>query len=324
MPSSCPQEPLGVAVVGVGSAGRQHMEAIRATPGLGIVAVVDADPAAAARAAAEGLPVHTLEDAVADDAVRLVAVCTPPGDRAAVVAAVLGAGRHLLVEKPPARGPAELEWILRAAEAARTGAAVMFQHRFVLPPALHEGAPERFAGAVGTLLVSRPRSRDHYDSAGWRSTVDRALGGVTAHLGVHYVDLACQLLGVPVAIRPMARTDAAPGIDVRLCGHVSFTSGAELAVIVTSRASARHEHLTVLGAADRVELRGGVLEAEVDGRALAVPSRPAATLRAEVYGRVGESVRSGAPLGLAALHRSRGVVDVLDGLLAPATAVASR
>lgn len=201
----------GIAVVGFGNAGRQHVAAIMAVGGTRLAGVVEIDPVAAGRASASGLPVRPLREVLEDDAVDLLALCVPPGGRSPITADALAAGKHLLVEKLPARCAAELGELMLAAKRAGCLAGVMFQHRFALPEPLRAGAPERFANAAAGLLVSRPRSRTHYRAGDWRSRPETAVGGVTAHLGVHYLDLACQLLGEPVTVRPLARMDAAPG-----------------------------------------------------------------------------------------------------------------
>lgn len=305
----------GIAVVGFGNAGRQHVAAIMAVGGTRLAGVVEIDPVAAARASASGLPVRPLREVLDDGAVDLLALCVPPGDRPPITADALAAGKHLLVEKLPARCAAELGELMLAARRAGCLAGVMFQHRFALPEPLRAGAQERFANAAASLLVSRPRSRTHYRAGDWRSRPETAVGGVTAHLGVHYLDLACQLLGEPVTVRPLARMDAAPGIDVQMCGHVSFRGGAQLAVTVTSRAAVRHEQLTVLGERDWVEVRAGAATGELDGKPLATPARPAAELRAAVYRELAGAVRGGPAPDLTALSRSVGVATVLDGLL---------
>jgi predicted dehydrogenase len=306
---------VGIAVVGFGNAGRQHVEAIGAVPDALLVAVVDTDPDGVRRATDARLPVLPLSTVLADPTVGLVALCVPPGERPSLTEAALAAGKHLLVEKPPARSAAELEDLLLAAARARRLAGVMFQHRYALPEPLRTGAPERFANGVATLLIARPRAAAHY-RAGWRSRPETAAGGVAVHLGVHYLDLACQLLGEPVAVRPLSRTDATPGIDVEVCGHVSFRCGAEMSVTVTSRVAVRYEQLTVLGEHDWVELRSGAATGMLDGQQIATPARPAHDLRTAVYQELVEAVRGGSAPDLAALSRSVGVATVLDGLLA--------
>jgi UDP-N-acetyl-2-amino-2-deoxyglucuronate dehydrogenase len=314
---------VGVAVVGYGNAGRQHVAALAEATGAYAAAVVESDPTAAGQARAAGLAVRDLDDVLADETIPALALCLPPGARVAIARSATAAGKHLLLEKPPARTPAELAELLTLTTDSGLNAAVMFQHRFTLPAAVRHGGPDMFAGAIASLTISRQRADAHYRQAGWRSDPRDALGGVTAHLGVHYLDLACQLLGTPVAVVPFGRTEAAPGIDTQLCGHVAFESGAQLTVAVTSRSVARFEQLTVLGANDWLEIKSGVVTGTVAGQPIAHTSRPAAQLRAEVYGEFAGAVSGRWPLDLAGLARSRGVAAVLDGLLnTPVTAAA--
>ncbi|MEV4807853.1 Gfo/Idh/MocA family oxidoreductase [Nonomuraea sp. NPDC049421] len=310
-----------LAIIGYGNAGRQHLAAAGAMAGVTVARVVDTDPAATRGI---GPPVGSLESVLADERIEVVAVCLPPGPRAAVVSACQSAGKHVIVEKPPARTGAELESLLVNGAAAGVLSAVMFQHRFALPPVLRSGAPERFAGAGATLMVSRHRPPAHYASPGWRSLPDEAAGGVVAHLGVHYLDLACQLLGTPVEVRLAHREDAAPSIDVRLSCSIGFANGAELTAMITSRSALRLEHLTVAGAGDWFELRDGAAHGEVDGVRIAEPRRAAGELRGQVYREVLAAVRGEGPLDLAALGRSRGVTTLLDGVRARPSLPAAR
>src|SRR6185436_15268314 len=128
-------------------AGRQHLDAIDRTAGGWLVAAVEDDPVTADRARAAGVPVRPFAEVLADPAVDLVALCVPPGDRPPIIADALAAGKHLLVEKVPARSASELDELLAATHRANRSAGVMFQHRFALPESLRNGAPQRFAHA---------------------------------------------------------------------------------------------------------------------------------------------------------------------------------
>jgi predicted dehydrogenase len=274
--------------------------------------VVETDPAVAATSSA---PVRNLDDVLADVAVDVVAVCLPPGERAGVVRAAITARKHLILEKPPALDVAELDTTLKACERAGLLAAVMCQHRFALPAATWGAeSAQRFGGATASIVVSRPRPDAHY-SSGWRGLRDSAGGGVTAHLGVHYLDLACQLLGAPVRVQRLTRTEAAPGIDVRLDGLVEFAGGGTLTVAITSRSSARMEHLTVLGSDSWIEVRDGATNGALGQRPLGGPARPAAELRTQVYREIASAVTRHAQLDRASLLRARPVTLCLQGFL---------
>ncbi|NBE92566.1 MULTISPECIES: Gfo/Idh/MocA family protein [unclassified Nonomuraea] len=305
-------EPVRVAVVGLGNAGQQNIAAVSKVSSAEVVAITEPDPVVAART---DLPVRPMAEVLADPNVQVVALCLPPGDRYEMATAAFRASKHVLVEKPPARCPAELSAMLAAAHRAERHAAVMFQHRFALPETLRIGASAHFADAMASLMVSRPRKASHYADGGWRSRPDKALGGVTAHLGVHYLDVACQLLGEPVQVTLLDRTDAAPGIDTQLCGHVAFDSGAQLTIAVTSRSPGRFEQLTVHGANAWIELNGGRLVGRIADEEVYQDARPALELRACVYTELALSVQNGVPPRVSSLDRSSGVTMILHGLL---------
>ncbi|WP_280296068.1 Gfo/Idh/MocA family protein [Nocardia abscessus] len=302
---------VGVAVVGLGNAGQGHIAALGNCPEYQVVAGVEPDTEVARRAS---IPIRDFTEILQDDATDIVAFCLPPGGRAELVAGALRSGKHVLVEKPPAQDVAELDDLTSTARAAGRFAGVMFQHRLCLPDqltAMDPSAPaERFAGATGSLVVSRPRG-DTYYGHGWRSRAAVAMGGVTAHLGVHYLDLACQVLGPIADAEVLSRIEAAPGVDSELIGHIRFVSGAALNLTVTSRSKHRCEHLTILGPNDRLEIRDGACTGEFAGEAFTHTARPAMELRAEVYRRLAIAVRTGSNLGVIALSRSRTITDAL-------------
>ena len=110
--------PIGVGIVGMGQIARvQHLPALAATAGLKLLAV--ANPVAVA--VPDGVSLHGSLDALLAEAngVDAVAICTPPQVRYDLARAALDAGRHVLLEKPPAATPAEI--VSLASHAERLG-----------------------------------------------------------------------------------------------------------------------------------------------------------------------------------------------------------
>lgn len=109
---------LRIAIVGFGKIARdQHVGAIAAVPGATLTAV------ASRNASVPGLPhFATLEELLErGPPIDAVSLCTPPQVRRAQAAAALAAGKHVMLEKPPGTGVAELDpLIAMAAEAKRT------------------------------------------------------------------------------------------------------------------------------------------------------------------------------------------------------------
>lgn len=106
---------LKLALVGLGKIARdQHLPAIEATSGARLAAI------ASRNAGLDGLPSYaTIEDLLAaEPEIDAVTLCTPPEGRFGQAMAALGAGKHVMLEKPPGATLAEVEALRRAAEAA--------------------------------------------------------------------------------------------------------------------------------------------------------------------------------------------------------------
>src|SRR5688500_12366199 len=96
-------EPIGVAVVGVGRMGKHHARTYKKLPGVRLVAVVDADTERAATVADEfGCAYCTKVSELLDQfpGVRAVSVAVPTVHHAAAAAPLLQRGIACLVEKP--------------------------------------------------------------------------------------------------------------------------------------------------------------------------------------------------------------------------------
>lgn len=165
---------MRVVIVGYGVQGRKR----KAVAGAEVVAVVDpVAPEATARALAE-VPFHSFDAAV---------VCTPDEPKPALLKTLLGAGKHVLVEKPLVAGnDAALEEL--AEIAASTGAVCVtaYNHRFEphfvrMRELIHSGALGRIYSL--RMFYGNGTARLVRDSA-WR---DQG-AGVLPDLGSHLLD----------------------------------------------------------------------------------------------------------------------------------------
>jgi predicted dehydrogenase len=292
-----------VVIVGYGAAGRQHVEAIGQVPDVTVHSVLESDGGVDTGpfTRAAGWP-----DVLADPQVDAVALCLPPGGRAGLAAEAVAAGKAVLLEKPPCMSAGELDELVGLA--GRVG--VMLQHRFRLP---REVLDRPFKGAAGTLLVSRPRNpATHY--TGWRGDSGRALGGITAHLGIHYLDLACQVLGDVESVEVHDYAECAPGIDIRVSGLIRFAAGSTLAFTIAADVPARAEHLVVAGdgrsltiADGAVTLRSSKATPGGGDRVETRRAEPTGAMRAKVYQDLARPA-------LSSLERAKAVTVVLDAI----------
>jgi predicted dehydrogenase len=146
---SVPRSALGAVVVGTGFGVFTHLRALR-NAGIEVRALVGRDPAKT-RARAQLLEVPracgSLREALDDAAVKIVTIATPPATHAALVHEAVGAGRHVLCEKPFAMNLAEARGMLQAAERAGVVHTLGVEFRFATA---HELLRRTIAsGAIG-------------------------------------------------------------------------------------------------------------------------------------------------------------------------------
>jgi predicted dehydrogenase len=322
-----PITPVGLGIVGAGSAGRQHLAAVTGCADVAPVAVCDPDPSALADLAARApgdvrlRTVPALDELLDDSRIELVAVATPPGNHAALALQVLASGRAVLLEKPPTLTVDELDAVVADADRRGLAAGVMLQHRFrIPPPAL---ARSFGADAVGNVEVVRYRPYQHYARAAWRTDVAASGGGLIAHLGVHYLDLACQVLGMPTGMT--GTVDAVPdtAIDQRVAFTTQFASGARLSFIGTTAVDRRSERLAVYGDRRALVVSEECTTYTVDTRTTH-PAPPTHALRTAAFADMAHAVRERRRPGTVDLRSARGVVRLLELVHAarPASAAA--
>lgn len=309
---------VGVAIVGCGRAGAQHAEAIAAA-GCRVVALCDTDEERARElSASAGAPARTLPGVLADGAVDVVAVCTPPDSHLALGLRALAAGRAAVIEKPPVLSRADLVALEAAAQRHGRPLAVMLQHRGRLP----EAALARPWSARSSAVVEafRPRPPAHYGGTDWRGDPRRSGGGFFAHLAIHYADLACQLLGTPEQVHAIGEDGERSGIDVRLAIAARMTSGALLTVNASSLPELRGQRLHVVDGGRSLTLTEQSTSYVEDGHECVLTAPSALDLRASVYREVATALRSGRPLRRFAAASSTGIVALLERTLDTAAA----
>ena len=111
----------GVGLAGYGAIARDHGRQVAEVPGLELRGVSDISPARRAQAEGDfGITAHDSVDTLfADPAIDLVVVGTPPSTHAEIVLAALGAGKHVVCEKPFALHLADVDRMLTAASDAQ-------------------------------------------------------------------------------------------------------------------------------------------------------------------------------------------------------------
>jgi myo-inositol 2-dehydrogenase/D-chiro-inositol 1-dehydrogenase len=183
----------GIALIGAGRIGRIHAANIAANSRLSLIRVVDPTDAAAELAGQHGATVATVEQVLADPAIRGVVIASSTDTHLDYSLAAAQAGKRVFCEKP-------LDQDLARARAAgdtlsSIGAQVFvaFNRRF--DPNFAALQARLAAGEVGALETLHIVS---HDPAPPPATYVATSGGIFKDMVIHDFDMARWLLGEPV------------------------------------------------------------------------------------------------------------------------------
>ena len=294
-------ERLGAAVVGTGFGCLTHVRALR-NAGFDVLALVGRDPEkTATRAERFEVPnaCTSVADALAVPGVDAVTVATPPHTHAAIVLEAVGAGKHVLCEKPFARDTAEAHAMLDAAEAAGVVHLLGTEFRWSTGQAL--AARVIAEGAIGdprlaTFILHVPMLADpDGELPGWWSDASQGggwLGAQAAHVVDQIRSTLGEITGVSaglnlVSARDMTAEDSytvhfrtASGVE----GVMQSTAGAWGMPVFVTRIAGTMGTVSVDFDTVTVSTRDGMQTVPVPGDlALAPPEPPPADLLVTAY-----------------------------------------
>ena len=266
---------LRAAVAGTGFIGTVHVEALRR---LG-VEVLGVCASTRERAAAKALApaFESFEALLADERVDVVHVTTPNHLHHAQVKAALGAGKHVVCEKPLATTSDESAELLALGEASGLVHCTNFNLRFY--PQAHQARALVRAGALGTVWNAHGSYLQDWllypTDWNWRLEPDKggALRAV-ADIGSHWMDLAQWVTGRRIQA-VFADLETAIPVRSRPAGEVeTFASTADVERVDAPMATDDLAHLLfrfdgrTRGAAVVSQVSAGrknALSLEVDG-----------------------------------------------------------
>jgi len=181
---------INIGIIGCGLIGQKRARALG--QGGRLVACADIDlNRAQALAGNQAKAFADYQDLLALPEVEAVVVATLHDSLAAITLAAIQAGKHVLVEKPAARHPQELEPVMAAAAEIGVKVRVGFNHRY--HRAMLKAKQLLDDGALGNLMFLRARyghgGRVGYDQE-WRSRPELSGGGELIDQGPHLIDLS--------------------------------------------------------------------------------------------------------------------------------------
>jgi predicted dehydrogenase len=207
--------PIRTAIIGYGYVGRTfHAPLIRATPGLALTVIGSSRSATEIHERAPEVRVVSDPLAVVTDPdVDLVVIASPNDSHARLAEAALGAGKHVVVDKPFTVSLAEARRVAEAAARAERLLSVFQNRRWDSDFLTVQAALA--AGRLGTLVQYESRI-DRYRPLVQDRWRERPVpgGGLWFDLGSHLVDQALLLFGLPQSITlhtaSQRRADTAP------------------------------------------------------------------------------------------------------------------
>ena len=224
---------VGFGLLGAGLIAPFHARALRASKVADLIGVADLDAARLAKLTGEfgckGYP--SLEAMLADPEIDAVSVLTPNHLHYDAVLKAAKAGKHVLIEKPPAMSLRETDEMAAACAAAGVKGCVSVQCRTrqavqAIRQAVLEGRFGKLYHADAYMKWFRAAEYYHMDA--WRMS-RRSGAGVTIQQAFHYVDLLQYLVGPPKAVHARMKNLAHPDVDLEdtLLAFIEYENGAQ-------------------------------------------------------------------------------------------------
>jgi predicted dehydrogenase len=143
---------VGVAVIGYGYWGPNLVRNFANTEGARVISVCDLDPeklALVRRRHADVAVTTEFRDLLTDSRIHAIAIATPVHTHYDLALTALGAGKHVLIEKPLARTAEQARRLIE--EAARRNLVLMVDHTFLYTPAIRKIRELIDAGVLGDI-----------------------------------------------------------------------------------------------------------------------------------------------------------------------------
>ena len=195
-----------VGLIGFGLAGQAfHAPVIRAVPGMELACIVERHGSQAQDRYPEVRVARTLEELLADEAIRLCVVATPNDSHFDLARTCLLAGRDVVVDKPFAPTMKEAAELIRLAAERGRLITVYHDRRFdgdfsTVKQIVQSGK----LGRIAEYECRFDRFRLEPKPNAWRERLDYPGAGVLFDLGPHVIDQALALFGEPSLITASA------------------------------------------------------------------------------------------------------------------------
>ncbi|MEN6606642.1 MAG: Gfo/Idh/MocA family oxidoreductase [Bryobacteraceae bacterium] len=234
-------ERVGFGLLGAGLIAPFHARALKSSSKSRLVAIADTNKERLDKLSSEFqcTGYSSLDEMLKDPGIEVVNVLTPNHLHFDAVCKIASAGKHVLVEKPPAMSLREVDDMAAACRAAGVQIGVVVQCRArkavqAIRTAIAEGRFGKIFHADAYMKWFRPV--DYYGMDAWRSS-QQSGAGVTIQQAFHYIDLLQYLAGPVRKVQAHMSNLAHPSVKLEdnMLAFVDYECGA-LGVVQASTA----------------------------------------------------------------------------------------
>ena len=257
---------IGFGLLGAGLIAPFHAKALLSSSNGTLVAIADVNAERLQKLTAEfGCQGYaSLDDMLADPQIQVVNILTPNHLHFDAMEKAARAGKHVLIEKPPAMSLREVDAMEAIARQCGIKVGIVLQCR--VRQAIQAMRTAIAQGRFGRLLHADTymkwyRSSEYYASDPWRSS-RRSGAGVTIQHAFHYIDLLQYLMGPVKSVQARMSNLAHPGIELEdtLLAIVDYQNGAQGVVQASTglwpgtdiRVEINGEHGTAIMAGEKI------------------------------------------------------------------------
>ena len=224
---------IGFGLLGTGLVAPFHAKGLRASAKAELIAAADLNSERLEKFAREFdcVGYSSLEEMLENPRIQVINILTPNHLHCEAVLKAAAAGKHILVEKPPAMSLREVDTMTAACQAAGVKFGVVLQCR--IRKSIQAMRRAIAQGRFGTLLHADAymkwfRSEDYYQMDAWRSS-RRSGAGVTIQHAFHYIDLLQYLMGPVKQVYARMSNLAHPAVELEdtLLAMVDYENGAQ-------------------------------------------------------------------------------------------------
>ena len=215
-------EKKGIGIIGYGGFGEFIREAWDKMDNARVVAVCDSDKSRNPGGVAF---YESVTDLLADPAVDIVSIATPPSSHKDLAIQAMQAEKHVLIEKPLALSEKDAELIKRVAEKTGRVASVNFVLRYnPIVEMLRDIAQSEVLGRLRRVDLRNYAMQETVPEGHWFWN-PQVSGRILLEHGVHFFDLASWVINSPAGDTFSLGVERKAGMEDRVFAAVKYVNG---------------------------------------------------------------------------------------------------